>query len=124
MLLTEFAFVENPDQTWRAIVPAVTNPLRGGEKKVRPTTTPNGIGNKAYEIRSKNHHGKELTTDFTDNTDTETQFIRFHPALSVVKTPWSCHFADIYTTVKENLPINIEELKAAADDPEVSLMLN
>jgi|GEM_PF-3848281 len=47
VLLTEFAFFENPEQTWRAIVPAVTNPLRGGVKKVRLLTTPNGIGNKA-----------------------------------------------------------------------------
>ena len=45
----EFAFFENPEQTWRAIVPAVTNPLRGGVKKVRLITTPNGIGNKAHE---------------------------------------------------------------------------
>ena len=31
----------------------------------------------------------------------------------MVKTPWSCHFVDIYTAVKEGLPLNIEELKAA-----------
>jgi hypothetical protein len=55
VLLTEFAFFENPDQTWRAILPAVTNPLRGGIKKVRLITTPNGIGNKACDIWSKNY---------------------------------------------------------------------
>ncbi|MGP8199036.1 MAG: hypothetical protein ACLQU4_05975 [Limisphaerales bacterium] len=36
----------------------------------------------------------------------------------MVKTTWSCHFVDIYTAAKEGLPINIEELKAAVDDPE------
>jgi hypothetical protein len=56
ILLTEFAFFENPEATWRAIVPAVTNPLRGGVKKVRLITTPNGIGNKAHDIWSKNYN--------------------------------------------------------------------
>jgi phage FluMu gp28-like protein len=96
VLLTEFAFFENPDQTWRAIVPAVTNPLRGGVKKVRLITTPNGIGNKAHEIWSKN----------------------FRSEISNLKSKWSCHFVDIYTAVKEGLPLDIEELKAAVDDPE------
>ena len=96
VLLTEFAFFENPEATWRAIVPAVTNPLRGGVKKVRLITTPNGIGNKAYEIWSKN----------------------FKSEISNLKSTWSCHFVDIYTAVKEGLPLDIEELKAAVDDPE------
>jgi hypothetical protein len=55
VVLTEFAFFENPDLTWRAILPSITNPLRGGVKKVRLITTPNGIGNKAHEIWSKNY---------------------------------------------------------------------
>ena len=50
VLLTEFAFFEQPDLTWRAILPSITNPMRGGVKKVRLITTPNGIGNKAHEI--------------------------------------------------------------------------
>jgi phage FluMu gp28-like protein len=56
VLLTEFAFFENPEQTWRAIVPTVTNPLRGGLKKVRLITTPNGINNKAHEIWAANYN--------------------------------------------------------------------
>jgi phage FluMu gp28-like protein len=92
LLLTEFAFFEDPDKTWRAILPSITNPLRGGEKKVRLITTPNGIGNKTHDIWSKNY--------------------------GVKGSKWSCHFVDIYTAVKEGLPIDIEELKAALDDPE------
>lgn len=42
LVLTEFAFFEDPDATWRAVLPSITNPLRGGEKKVRLITTPNG----------------------------------------------------------------------------------
>jgi phage FluMu gp28-like protein len=90
--LTEFAFFENPDETWRAILPSITNPLRGGQKKVRLITTPNGIGNKAHEIWAANYqqpNGK-----------------------------WSCHFVDIYTAVKDHLPVDIEELKSALNDPE------
>ena len=55
LLLTEFAFFEDPDATWRAIIPAVTNPLRGGQKKVRLISTPNGMGNKFHDLWSKNH---------------------------------------------------------------------
>jgi phage FluMu gp28-like protein len=108
VLLTEFAFFENPEQTWRAIVPAVTNPLRGGVKKVRLITTPNGIGNKAHEIWSKNY--VPLSARSGERADA--------PAPGEVSPKWSCHFVDIYTAVKEGLPLDIEELKAAVDDPE------
>jgi phage FluMu gp28-like protein len=112
VLLTEFAFFENPDQTWRAIVPAVTNPLRGGVKKVRLITTPNGIGNKAHEIWAKNYNQQRWgeTPSNPKSIDGSTE--------SRPTTPWSCHFVDIYTAVKEGLPLDIEELKAAVDDPE------
>jgi phage FluMu gp28-like protein len=61
VLLTEFAFFENPDATWRAILPSITNPMRGGEKKVRLITTPNGIGNKAHEIWAKNYRVEQAS---------------------------------------------------------------
>ena len=62
VLLTEFAFFEQPDETWRAILPSITNPMRGGVKKVRLITTPNGIGNKAHEIWEKNYK-PQINTD-------------------------------------------------------------
>jgi phage FluMu gp28-like protein len=120
VLLTEFAFFENPEQTWRAIVPAVTNPLRGGVKKVRLITTPNGIGNKAHEIWTKNYKGKDglgvgvgLRLGEENSVPNPNPNLNLNPA-----SPWSCHFVDIYTAVKEGLPLDIEELKAAVDDPE------
>ena len=58
VLLTEFAFFEQPDATWRAILPSITNSMRGGVKKVRLITTPNGIGNKAHDIWVKNYRGE------------------------------------------------------------------
>ncbi|MCH5285762.1 MAG: terminase family protein [Akkermansiaceae bacterium] len=51
--LDEFAFFENPDATWKAILPSITNPLRGGEKRVIITSTPNGrggVGKRFYDI--------------------------------------------------------------------------
>jgi phage FluMu gp28-like protein len=125
VLLTEFAFFESPDLTWRAILPSITNPLRGGLKKVRLITTPNGIGNKAHEIWSKNYHLGSAgvppapigvppigLSEAAGGTPAD--------ATGTVALPgkWSCHFVDIYTAVKDHLPVDIEELKAAIDDPE------
>jgi phage FluMu gp28-like protein len=108
VLLTEFAFFENPEATWRAIVPSVTNPMRGGVKKVRLITTPNGIGNKAHDIWTKNY-----------NVAASRESAANGGCLPTAATcPWSCHFVDIYTAVKEGLPLDIDELKAAVDDPE------
>ncbi len=107
VLLTEFAFFEDPDLTWRAILPSITNPLRGGVKKVRLITTPNGIGNKAHEIWTANYQPAE---------NRKLQIENFQSP--IVNGRWSCHFVDIYTAVKEGLPVDIEELKAAINDPE------
>jgi len=92
ILLTEFAFFENPDATWRAILPSITNPLRGGLKKCRLVTTPNGAGNKAHELWARNFR--------------------------VPGSQWSCHHVDIYEAVAAGLPVEIAELRAALDDPE------
>jgi phage FluMu gp28-like protein len=101
VLLTEFAFFEDPDLTWRAILPSITNPMRGGEKKVRLITTPNGIGNKAHDLWAANYRPENFKSE-----------------ISNLKSKWSCHFVDIHTAVAEGLPVNVEELKAAIDDPE------
>jgi len=92
ILLTEFAFFENPDATWRAILPSITNPLRGGQKKCRLISTPNGKGNKFHDLWSKNFGGPDAK--------------------------WSCHKITITDAVAQGLPIDIEELRAALDDPE------
>src|SRR5688500_16375925 len=50
LILTEFAFHENPDAIWRAIYPAISNPLRGGLKKLRIISTPNGLNNRFAQL--------------------------------------------------------------------------
>jgi len=112
VLLTEFAFFENPEATWRAIVPAVTNPLRGGVKKVRLITTPNGIGNKAHDIWVKNYN-QQRWGETQSNPESIKGSTESRPT-----GQWSCHFVDIHTAVRDGLKINIEELKSAVDDPE------
>lgn len=90
VLLTEFDFFERPDETWRAILPSITNPLRGGLKKVRIITTPNGIGSAAHKIFTK----------------------------GAGKVTWSKRKLTIYDAVEKGLPVDIEELREAFDDPE------
>jgi len=89
LLLTEFDFFENAAATWRAILPSITNPLRGGEKKVRLVTTPNGSGGAMHKIWTK-------------------------PDTAVMT--WSRHLTTIYHAVLMGLPVNVAQLREAFDD--------
>lgn len=63
IILTEFAFHDDPEAIWRAIYPSISNPLRGGEKKLRIISTPNGLGNKFAELW---HHGRDYSKHKVD----------------------------------------------------------
>lgn len=91
VLLTEFAFFEQPDETWRAMLPSITNPLRG-LKKVRLITTPNGKGNKTDELFHKEDTGR---------------------------MKWSRHKVTIWDAVKDGLmtEADAEDLREALNDP-------
>lgn len=91
VLLTEVDFFEKPRETLRAILPSITNPLRGGRKKLRGITTPNGAGGLAHQIWTK-EDGQKMK--------------------------WSKHFVTIYHAVLMGLPVDIEELREAFDDPD------
>jgi phage FluMu gp28-like protein len=110
VLLTEFAFFEQPEATWRAMLPSVGNEM-GGVKKVRLITTPNGIGNMAHDIWVK-HYRSGFGRDLQDLQGGKGSVARSNPAR------WSCHLIDIHGAVEDGLPANIEGLKAAMDDPE------
>jgi len=94
--LTEFAFFEDPAATWKAILPSVTNPLRGGLKKVRIISTPNG----------KSGRGKRFYEMVTGGVNVSK------------KGKWSTHLVTIYDAVRDGLPIDIEEIKEAMNDEE------
>ncbi len=93
VLLTEFDFFDNPAETWRAIVPSITNPLRGGEKRLRVVSTPNGKDGQMAKI--------------FDTTGREGR--RFD---------WSRHLVTIYHAVLCGLPVNIAQMRELFDDPE------
>jgi phage FluMu gp28-like protein len=92
VILTEFDFFEQPAATWKAILPSITNPLRGGEKKVRIGTTPNGSGSAAHKIFTKD-----------DSKD---------------KLRWSRHLVTIYHAVLMGLPVDVQQIKELMDDPD------
>lgn len=89
--LTEADFFEDPLGTWRAVLPSITNPLRGGLKKARIVTTPNGKGGLAWKIIDK-PQGKKMN--------------------------WSIHKITILHAVLMGLPVDVEEIREAMDDPE------
>ena len=99
LCLTEFAFFEDPDATWKAVLPSIINPLRGGEKKVRIISTPNGKtgpGSRFFKIVDEN-----LLNPKPDR-----------------KQVWSVHKVTIEDAVAAGLPVDIAELREAIDDPE------
>lgn len=89
VLLTEFDFFDDPNATWRAILPSITNPLRGGQKKVRAISTPNGKGRMMDKIFNEPAKGRMV---------------------------WSKHLTTIYQAVLMGLPVDIEEIRSAMDD--------
>jgi phage FluMu gp28-like protein len=91
ILLTEFAFFENLAAIWKAILPMVVNALRG-LLKMRVITSANGFGSFCHDLWQKNH--------------------------LIPGAQWSCHLVDIYRAVRDGLPVNLEEIKAALNDPE------
>lgn len=92
LILTEFAFHEKPDLIWRAIYPSISNPLRGGQKKLRIISTPNGRGNKFADLWHKNYQQPNAV--------------------------YSCHRVTIHNAVADGLPVDVAELRAGLDDPE------
>jgi phage FluMu gp28-like protein len=92
VILTEFDFFEQPAATWKAILPSITNPLRGGEKKIRIGTTPNGMGSAAHKIFTKD-----------DSKD---------------KLRWSRHLVTIYHAVLMGLPVDVQQIRELMDDPD------
>ncbi|MDQ5911210.1 MAG: hypothetical protein QG599_3307 [Pseudomonadota bacterium] len=85
VLLDEFAFHQDSRKIWQALFPVIS-----AGHLLRVVSTPNGKGNKFYE----------LMTD---------------PALQPL---WSRHEVDIHRAVADGLPRQIAELKAGLNDPD------
>lgn len=82
VFLDEFAFHKDSREIWKALFPVIS-----AGWKLRVVSTPNGKGNKFYEL-------------MTDLKNTE----------------WSRHTVDIYQAVADGLPRQIEQLKAGLND--------
>lgn len=83
VFLDEFAFHADSRQIWTALFPVISNGW-----KLRVTSTPNGKGNKFYELM----------------TDRKLERV------------WSRHTVDIYQAVADGLPRDIEEMRLALND--------
>ena len=81
VFLDEFAFHKDSAAIWKALFPVIS-----AGWKLRVTSTPNGKGNKFYELAT----GKD--------------------------DAWSRHFVDIYQAVADGLPRDIEELRSGIGD--------
>lgn len=66
VVLDEFAFHEKPELIWRAIFPVISNPLKA-HLKLRIVSTPNGQGNKFYDLWTKNPHYSKHRIDIYES---------------------------------------------------------
>lgn len=104
VLLTEAAFFENLKMTWRAILPSITNPLRGGLKKARIITTPNGKGDLVHSIFANNYRGEGQEADTILDPNRLAK--------------WAVYRVTLDDAIRKGLPVDAAELRAAMDDPE------
>ena len=85
VLLDEFAFHQDSRAIWKALFPVISKP----GLKLRVISTPNGKGNKFYELMTGSDDG------------------------------WSRHTVDIYRAVADGLPRDVDELRRGAGDPDL-----
>lgn len=83
VLLDEFAFHQDSRRIWQALFPVIS-----AGHSLRVVSTPNGKGNKFYEL------------------------------MTAEDRSWSRHVVDIYQAVAQGLDRNIEELRRAIADPD------
>lgn len=81
VFLDEFAFHQDSRAIWKALFPVIS-----AGHKIRVVSTPNGKGNKFFEL------------------------------MTAKDSAWSKHEVDIYRAVRDGLPRNIEELKTGIAD--------
>ncbi|GEP46422.1 hypothetical protein [Brevifollis gellanilyticus] len=104
ILLTEFDFFEQPQLTWRGLLPSITNPLRGGEKKLRVVSTPNGRGRMMDKIFDESSGGIPAPSHQSNAPHTSAGLA------------WSRHLTNIYHAVLMGLSVDIPQIRAAMDD--------
>lgn len=107
--LDEFAFFEDPDATWKAILPSITNPLRGGEKRVILTSTPNGKagrGKRFFDICTTPQ------AQPAENSNRQSSIVNRQSPMR-----WSIHRVPLRDAIEAGLPVDYETLAEAIGDP-------
>lgn len=84
VFLDEFAFHADSRKIWAALFPVISAGYR-----IVVTSTPNGKGNKFYDL------------------------------MTAKDSVWSRHTVDIYQAVADGLPRNVDELRAGLDDEDI-----
>lgn len=98
VLLDEFAFHADSKKIWGALFPVISR----SDLKLRVISTPNGKGNKFYEIMTAGNCEQLLRESGRAQAGV-----------------WSLHFCDIYAAVAGGLDRNIEELRAGLNDQDM-----
>lgn len=98
VLLDEFGFHADSRKIWGALFPVISRP----DLLLRVISTPNGKGNKFYEIMTG--EGQE-------------ELLR--ESGHVMTGVWSRHFCDIHDAIAGGLDRNAEELRAGLNDEEL-----
>ena len=98
VLLDEFAFHADSKKIWGALFPVVSR----GDLKLRVISTPNGKGNKFYELMTAGNQEELLRASGCARSGV-----------------WSQHFCDIHQAVAGGLARNVEELRAGLNDEDL-----
>ncbi len=104
--MDEFAFFEDPDATWRAILPSISNPLRG-QKTALVTSTPNGRGGRGRRFWSIVTAGGTV--------DPHAPPAALGTAERYRANAWSVHRTPV-TVAAPLLGLDLYELRDAVDD--------
>jgi phage FluMu gp28-like protein len=108
VFLDEFAFHLDSRAIWRALFPVIS-----AGWKLRVVSTPNGKGNKFYELMTAGG-GQEAGSGPRDSAETNPR--TGSAATGRENDPWSRHRVDIHQAVAEGLRRDIEELRRALGD--------
>jgi phage FluMu gp28-like protein len=115
LILTEFAFHENPDAIWRAIYPTISNPLRGGVKKLRIISTPNGLNNKFATLWHSNFNPVNPVNPVKNSSALSASSAS---SASSVLNLFHKSRVTIHDAITAGLPLDAAELQAGLNDPE------
>ncbi|MDR0458219.1 MAG: terminase family protein [Burkholderiaceae bacterium] len=114
VLLDEFAFHQDSRAIWKALFPVISRP----GLKLRVISTPNGKGNKFYELMTGGpvNAGPPQVDRSPLGGQRST---RSGERGGLVSDGWSRHGTDIYQAVADGLPRNIDELRRGAGDEDL-----